>query len=210
MRVVVPQVKAFGMRRDSPPPSAASPIAAAPPPPADSDFAAIIGLLLALAAAVQLCVFVGGRLLRPSAGRTSSRAYEGIGENVFETHIWIESADVSCDFTMRLEYEELGSLEQLLDSIARAGFEATELPFDLRKACVERLDTLGHATAIKSDADCKSLRAAAGIRVTKASTGGDDTGSFLLQPHEEDGGDEVAVEALEEAYTDRESLIGRL
>ena len=88
----------------------------------------------------------------------------------FEMRIYVEDDDLSCDFTMRVEYAELGSRELLLECIARAAFEATEISFDFNSACLELLEHKGGLpTVVRTDADCKRVRGAAGLRIT---TGG--------------------------------------
>ena len=93
-----------------------------PPPPhigsGDSDGSAIpagAGLLLSVATLllVGLCVYRQSRKGRHA--RAVSQLYDDIhvaggGETPwFETRIYIEHEDISCDFTMRVEYAELTS-----------------------------------------------------------------------------------------------------
>ena len=105
--------------------------------------------------------------------------YANEDEPWFETQIFIEDEDLSCDFTMRVEYAELSSRELLLECIARAAFEATEFSFDFSTACLEILGTHGSATSfVRTDADCRRISDDAdeisGLRVT--------TGKSVLLP----------------------------
>ena len=56
--------------------------------------------------------------------------------------------------------------ELLLECIARAAFEATEISFDFHSATLERIERNGHATVVKTDGDCRRIRSAAGLRVS--------------------------------------------
>lgn len=67
---------------------------------------------------------------------------------------------------MRVEYAELSSRDLLLESIARAAFEATEMSFDFSTACLEQLGRGSDTKILRTDADCRRVRGAAGLRVT--------------------------------------------
>ena len=54
----------------------------------------------------------------------------------------------------------------LLECIARAAFEATEIAFDFGSASLETIDRKGHATRVQSDADCRRVRGANGLRIS--------------------------------------------
>ena len=120
----------------------------------------------------------------------STRIYTG-DETWFETDVCIEDVDISCNFTMRLNKDELSSRDLLLESIARAGFEATETPFNFAGVRLERIDKQGKVGAIKTDADCRKLCGASSfalrvVRVGQDATDGD-ASMLLLQPHDTDG-----------------------
>ena len=115
----------------------------------------------------------------------------------FETRVYLETDELECDFTMRVEYAELDSRDLLLESIARAGFEATEFAFDFRTASMERLDD---GTLVRTDEDCRNLRGVKGLRIStlaprrepppraspRAADAQDGDASLLLQPVDDD------------------------
>jgi len=84
----------------------------------------------------------------------------------FETRVYIEDDDLTCDFTMRVEYAELSSRDLLLECIARAAFEATEISFDFSTACLEILQHSDSTIVVRTDADCRRARGASGLRIT--------------------------------------------
>ena len=155
------------MRTTSP-----SPPAGASAGSAGSLLAAAVGLLLGLVTLIGLVKCVLRQHRRGSRSARSAHADEvplAEGEQPwFETSIYVEDDDLSCDFTMRVEHAELQSRELLLECIARAAFEATEIAFDFEEATLERLELHSDAHVIKTDADCRRLwgSGAAGLRVT--------------------------------------------
>ena len=129
------------------------------------------GLLLVVATLLVAGLCAYRRRQKGRHARAVSQLYDDMaaasGETPwFETRVYIEHEDISCDFTMRVEYAELSSRELLLECIARAAFEATEISFDFSTATLERLERKGHATVVKTDRDCRSIRSAAGLRVS--------------------------------------------
>lgn len=154
--------------------------------------------------AVMLCTIgVCALLLRQRSRRgrdAALRIFSGDDSDV-HTHIYIEAADVSCDFQMRFSHDELETKETLLKAIARAGFEATEMPFRFGSARVERLDDSGTAKEVKTDADCRHLRKAKGIRVTQSASLGESDGLMLLEAQDDDETDAPS------GGGDRESLL---
>jgi len=90
----------------------------------------------------------------------------------FQTHIYIEDGDLTCDFTMRVEYSEMNSRELLLECIARAAFEATEVSFDFESAVLARVDNQGRTAIVKTDVECQRIRerGAAALRICTRSS----------------------------------------
>ena len=108
------------------------------------------------------------------AGYTQTLARLGIMEGeceAFTTEIFIEDDELSCSFMMRVEQAELTSLEVLLEAIAHAAFEATQMSFDFTQANVESIDELGTSTMVSDDAGCALLPDAAGVRVRTSRRG---------------------------------------
>ena len=66
----------------------------------------------------------------------------------------------------------------------------SRIPFNFNSASVERLDETGQATRIKTDADCRRLRDAIGIRVTQDTRKAASEGMVLLQAHTDDDEDD--------------------
>ena len=95
------------MRTTSP-----SPPAGASAGSAGSLLAAAVGLLLGLVTLIGLVTCVLRQHRRGSRSARSAHAEEvplGEGEQPwFETSIYVEDDDLSCDFTMRVEHAELG------------------------------------------------------------------------------------------------------
>lgn len=116
------------------------------------------------------------------------------------THVYIEAAEISCDFQMRLTRDDLKLKSQLLDAISRAACEATEMTLNFASARIERLEETGQAAAIKTDADCRRLRDAHGIRVIQSARQPASESLVLLQAHDDEEDDR-----LEKG--DRESLL---
>jgi len=48
--------------------------------------------------------------------------------------------------------------ELLLECIARAAFDATEVSFDFESAVLARIDRQGRSAVVKTDADCQRIR----------------------------------------------------
>ena len=85
----------------------------------------------------------------------------------------IETAELSCSFTVYLSAENLESLGALLQAAASATYDATGSPLNLRlgDAAFERLNLKGEAEPIMSDHECTQLLRdspdAAGIRIVE-------------------------------------------
>ena len=62
---------------------------------------------------------------------------------VNDTRVHVESEDVSCDFTVRFESDDLTSLDLLIEALATATSEAVGEPLDLIGAVIEREDAQG-------------------------------------------------------------------
>ena len=158
----------------------------APAPPTVRDSAAGVGLvalgILALGLGAQFVRWRSARAQKPT------RIYD-MDDRWFETRVFIEDEDVSCDFTMRLTFDELSSRDLVLESIARAAFEATEMPFNFSTARLERLDKLGNPSTVRTNADCKHLRGAASIRVIRSAgdprSASEAKQQLLLSPHDD-------------------------
>lgn len=90
------------------------------------------------------------------------------GSGLLETEICIEDAELSCNFAMVFKDEDFTSRSLVLEAIARAGYEAAEMQFNLQDAKMEHIDHEGRAT-IKTDEDCRKLaiRGASTIRVSR-------------------------------------------
>lgn len=183
-RIVLPHLltrhehdSAGGAVRVTPPkPSASGRAPPGPKEPADGGsgswmLAAAAGLLMSVATLVLLglCVLREHR-------RSTGQLYDGLsaGETpCFETHVYIEDGEMTCDFLMRLELAELSSRDLLLECIARAAFEATDISFDFASAQLARVDQSGRVSAVKTDTDTRRIRerpdSAAALRVVSQS-----------------------------------------
>ena len=120
-----------------------------------------------------------------------------------QTRIFIETDSISCDFTVNLDRAAIRTLDSLISAAEAAGYEATQEAIDLCDACVESLDHSGNPTAVTTDADCRRLLDAPGIRFTdvaRSGRGGASTRSsdgaaaaaavqVLLSPSNADSGD---------------------
>ena len=184
--------------------------ATAPPPATPSGGEAAISdtVLMVLMVSMACCVVISAFLCRMSTRSRHGgalRIFTHNDDQEFVTHVYIEAADISCDFQMRLTSDELRGRSQLLEAISRAACEATEIPLSFTSASVERLDERGQATFIKTDTDCRRLRDAVGIRVTQDTRKAASEGMVLLQAHDDDGEDDGDVGRT--ARGDRESLL---
>ena len=158
---------------------------------------------------VAIACAIGALLVRCGCRRRHKPALRvGSVNEDLQTHIYIEAAEISCDFEMQISSNELLSKRAVLDAITRAGFEATGIPFELSSARVESMDELGNAMAIKTDADCEHLRYASGIRVTQSSPRSVNDGMILLDGHDDDD-DGQGVSFSSGGGEDRESLLLR-
>jgi hypothetical protein len=107
--------------------------------------------------------------IRFARAEKSSKLYDQLSRSNngwFETSIFIENADISYEFKMRLAHDELQSRDLLLESIARVGLEATGVPFNFSSVLVEHVDKRGNRLLVRTDADCRQLDDAVSIRIT--------------------------------------------
>lgn len=80
---------------------------------------------------------------------------------------WCElSADTTpSPKTHSCNLSESHSQDALLETLARAAFDATSVSFHFDAAHMQRLGKNGHVRDVLTDADCIALRAASGLRV---------------------------------------------
>lgn len=128
----------------------------------------------------RIADFIDDVIAGAGLGSTSLTSRTRVGTNEAEMgtashpmQLHVETAELSCSFTVHLSADNLESLAALLQAVASATYDATGSPLNLRPgdAAVECLNLKGEATPVTSDYQCRKLLRdspdAAGIRIVE-------------------------------------------